>query len=279
MGCRDERIAGATAGLPSSARIALAALVALIAAAAAPGQESANSKNRLATEWGEIRFTSRGLALHCDAAKLPAHGTVRIPRLNNPVAAVYMEGDESKSPLKLTPHVAEWEIALPPVAELKESLVVIVETVGEPRIAAEPHFNRPSASGVVTLAAHDAVTHGENLRDEPQPHKNTVGYWLRPEDWCAWHFVAPPGRYEIQILQGCGQGQGGSEVALSVGDQEIVFTVEETGHFQSFKNRTLGTIDLAAGGEHTLELRPRTKEAAAVMDVRQVRLIPLNTAP
>jgi hypothetical protein len=135
---------------------------------------------------------------------------------------------------------------------------------------------RRAAGGVITLAAKDAVTHGERLRYEPEPHKNTLGYWTRPEDWCQWRFAVPRGgRYELWILQGCGKGQGGSEVAVKVGDQQIVFTVEDTGHFQNFKHRNLGTIILEKPGNHTLEIRPRNKKAAAVMDVRQVRLIPL----
>jgi hypothetical protein len=259
--------------------------VVILLAVESQGQESQAQSPQgqlkpIAADWGEIRFTDRGLELHVAEARLPTSGTVRIPRLNNPVAAVYLPGDKDRAPLKLTPHVAEWEIALPNGPGRLGRLVVAVETVGPPHLTAEPQVIQPSANGVITLAAHDAVTHGQLLRYEPQPHKNTVGYWSRQEDWCQWRFATTkPGRYEVQILQGCGKGQGGSEVAVGVGGQEIVFIVEETGHFQNFKNRGLGTIELAAGDDHTLELRPRTKAAGAVMDVRQVRLIPLNPEP
>lgn len=229
-------------------------------------------------DWGEIRLIERGLRLEVQSP--PAGGSIHMPRLNSPVAAVYIEGDKDRAPLALSPHVAEWEIALPKNAAAKLPLAVIVETVGRPRFAGErPPVCRPAASGVVTLAAHDAVTHGQRLRYEPQPHKNTLGYWTEAADWCQWRFAAPPGRYEVQILQGCGRGQGGSEVLLRVGDQELEFTVEETGHFQNFKNRTLGAIALPGNGndltDRILELRPRNKQAAAVMDVRQLRLIPI----
>lgn len=236
--------------------------------------------NPTVTDWGEIHWLDRGLELNVADARLPKSGTVRIPRLANPVAAIYLQGDNGRAPLKLTPHVAEWEIALPPDPKRFGRLVVVIETVGPPRLASKPRVLDPAASGVLTLPAHEATTHGENLRYEPQPHKNTVGYWSSLEDWCEWHFATPKsGRYEVQILQGCGNGQGGSEVALRVGSQEIVFAVEETGHFQNFKNRTLGTVEIVAGTDDTLELRPRTKAAAAVMDVRQVRLIPVDALP
>ena len=48
-----------------------------------------------ATDWGEIRIADRGLTLQIAGGRLPASGTVRIPRLNNPVAAIYLEGDAS----------------------------------------------------------------------------------------------------------------------------------------------------------------------------------------
>jgi hypothetical protein len=54
----------------------------------------------------------------------------------------------------------------------------------------------------------------------------------------------------------------------------FAFTVEDTGHFQNFKERSLGVVTLAAPRVHTLQIRPHKKAAAAVMDVRQVRLIP-----
>jgi hypothetical protein len=236
--------------------------------------------NPTVTDWGEVQWLDRSLELHVADARLPKSGTVRIPRLNNPVAAIYLRGDKDRAPLMLTPHVAEWEIALPAGPEQFGRMVVVIETVGPPRLASKPRVLDPAANGVITLPAHEVITHGENLRYEPQPHKNTVGYWSRQEDWCEWHFATPnSGRYEVQILQGCGNGHGGSEVALRVASQEIVFTAMETGHFQNFKNRTLGTVDIPTGTDHTLELRPRTKAAAAVMDVRQVRLIPLNSTP
>jgi hypothetical protein len=147
-------------------------------------------------------------------------------------------------------------------------------------LASEPHVVVASANGLITLPAHHAVTHGERLPYEPQPHKNTVGYWTEVKDWCQWHFaVEHAARYEVQILQGCGKGQGGSEVAVQIGEQELLFTVEETGHFQNFKRRTIGTVKLAAGTNQTVAVRPRTKAANAIMDVRQIQLVPLKPEP
>ena len=79
--------------------------------------------------------------------------------------------------------------------------------------------------------------------------------------------------YEIEVLQGCGKGNGGAEVEVSVGEQHVRFTVEDTGHFQNFVARQIGKLTLAAG-KQTLTVKPITKPGGAVMDLRQIVLNP-----
>lgn len=134
----------------------------------------------------------------------------------------------------------------------------------------------PVADRVIVLHARTATVHGKMLRFEPEPHKNTLGYWTNPADWAEWTFLAPAGRYAVEVLQGCGKGQGGSEVAVTVAGQTLKFTVEDTGHFQNFKPRVIGQVTLAKAGEQVATVKPLNKAAAAVMDLRQMRLLPLN---
>ena len=63
-------------------------------------------------------------------------------------------------------------------------------------------------------------------------------------------------------------------MAVVVGEQQVKFTVEDTGHFQNFKRRTIGTLTVTRPGPHTLRIQPVRKAKVAVMDVREVRLIP-----
>jgi arylsulfatase A len=128
------------------------------------------------------------------------------------------------------------------------------------------------ASGDIRLFARDAKVHGTKLRYEPEPHKNTLGYWTQPEDWASWDFaVATAGRYEVEVQQGC--KDGGSEVAVEIGGKTLAFTVVGTGHFQHFIQKTIGTVELTAG-PHTLAVKPQKKQGAAVMDLRRVVLRP-----
>ncbi len=146
-----------------------------------------------------------------------------------------------------------------------------------------------TAPAAIVLHARDVTIHGETVRYEPEPHKNTIGYWSDVADWVSWDFdVSAPGTYAVEVLQGCGEGSGGSEVEIiaaivapdegapgsSEPEQRLTFTVQDTGHFQKFVARTVGSFTFTRPGRHTLSVKPRTKPGVAVMDLRQVTLKP-----
>ena len=132
--------------------------------------------------------------------------------------------------------------------------------------------NDPSANaGLIHLEPKDAFLHASKLRYEPQPNKDTLGYWVDPSDWAEWECeVIHPGRYAIEILQGC--SKGGSLVEVQVGRTSTQFTVEDTGHFQRFIPRRIGVVDLPTG-KTTVAVRPMEKRGGAIMDLRRLSLI------
>ena len=132
-----------------------------------------------------------------------------------------------------------------------------------------------AAGGTVTLHAKDVTIHGVQVQYEPKLEKNTVGFWTHATDTVSWDFsVTKPGKFDVEILQGCGKGQGGSQAVIVVGEEKLPFTVEDTGHFQKFVPRVVGTVTLAKPGRYTLTVRPIQRAGVAVMDLRQVRLVP-----
>lgn len=134
---------------------------------------------------------------------------------------------------------------------------------------------RQSADGSFLLHARDVEIHGVNVRYEPQPHKNTVGYWTKLEDWISWDFIVDkPGVFRVHILQGCGKGNGGSEVEFAVDGQSLMVTVQDTGGFQNFVPRDIGQVKIESKGRHTLTVKPKKKPGFAVMDLRQITLTP-----
>lgn len=137
----------------------------------------------------------------------------------------------------------------------------------------------PPANSPITLHASNATVHAAMMRYEPQTNKNCLGYWTKAEDWANWTFdVARAGSFEVEVWQGCGKGNGGSDVAVEVGGRRFDFVVEDTGHFQNFTPRRIGRVELPAG-KHALAIRPQRKQAAAVMDIRRVVLLPVNPVP
>ena len=141
----------------------------------------------------------------------------------------------------------------------------------------QPPATAPAPAAIV-LHARDATIHGKTVRYEPEPHKNTIGYWTDVADWVSWDVDVPrPGTYIVEVLQGCGAGSGGAEVEVAAGDdRRLTFTVQDTGHFQNFVPREVGSFTFDRPGRYTLSVKPRTKPGVAVMDLRQVTLKPAS---
>lgn len=207
----------------------------------------------------------------------PADGKVSMPRLNNPIGAVYLQGDAKKTPLGFQPNLKDWSIVRPKDAAAPAVVVVEVKG-GAPRAAGEePPLVEAGADGAIVLAAHLGAARGKMLRYEPQPQKNTMGYWVDAGDSLEWRFKVPKaGTYAVKLLQGCGKGQGGSTIQVKAGGSALDYTVEDTGHFQAFVERDAGKVAFTEAGLQILEIRCVKKAKAAVMDVREVRLVPIE---
>jgi arylsulfatase A len=163
------------------------------------------------------------------------------------------------------------------VKELAAKLDEWRKTVGARMPTPNPDYrpNPPAKDGSITLHARTAAVHGVQLRYEPLPHKVTLGFWTNKDDWAEFEFTAgKPGTFAVEVLQGCGKGSGGAEVEIAVGDEKLTFTVKDTGGFQNFEARAVGTIKLENAGRYTLSVKPKTKPGAAVMDLRQIVLKP-----
>lgn len=151
-------------------------------------------------------------------------------------------------------------------------------SIGAQMMTPNPEYrpNLQAENGRINLPARTAKVTGLTLRYEPLPHKNTLGFWTRIEDTATWDFdVVRGGKFRVEALVGCGNGSGGSLVDFQVDEQTLSLSVPVTGGFQNFQPQDLGTVTIAEPGRHRLTVTPRSKPGPAVMDLRQVTLIPV----
>lgn len=164
--------------------------------------------------------------------------------------------------------------------ELGKKLETWRQAVGAVRPMANPNYkpNPQDTDGSITLHSSTADVFGEMLRYEPLPHKDTLGYWVRQEDWASFELtLSRPGRFHVVPYVGCGTS-GGSLVDFDLAGQTLKLVVPATGHFQKFVPQDLGIVTLDKPGRYSLTIKPEKKEGVAVMDVRRVELKPVTVA-
>jgi hypothetical protein len=131
------------------------------------------------------------------------------------------------------------------------------------------------ADGSITLEAKTATTWSENMRYEPKPEKNCLGYWTSEDDLAEWEFeVTKPGKFHVSVFYGCGGDNHGSEVAVKSAGQELKFITADTGGFQKWQEAKLGNVEITKAGKTFLVIDPLNKVKAAVLDVQRVVLTP-----
>ena len=209
-------------------------------------------------------------------------GAVEIPRFHATLRAVRWAAAGGEEPgFQPEPRhwVVRWKPAQAPLGD------VILEFEEPPLLDRERASCLPAADGSLLLPACRASVTGEKLRYEPQPHKNTVGFWTIATDSASWDVDgAKAGAYSVAILQGCGAGQGGSTATLMLGRDgatvaRVPFTITETGHFQNFRWFDIGTVTLSEAGRHRVTVAPEHIAKAALGDIRAISLVPLAVAP
>lgn len=214
-------------------------------------------------------------------AKALAEQKAVIPRLCSPIRSIGWSGS-SREEIKFAPEPDEWVFSWKAAAGAEgkpEELAIDVVLERPPTLLANAPSALAAADGSVLLHAYQAKTVGEKLRYEPQWYKNTVGYWTVPSDYATWELtIDQPGEFSVAVLQGCGQGQGGSQASLSLrkGDAvvaQLEFTTIDTGHFQNFRWNHLGKLTIDEAGSYQLRLEAKRIAKAALFDARMIHLV------
>lgn len=223
--------------------------------------------------------SEQAVLLALDAEALEA-GQLIVPRLASPIRSLdWINGSDAGAsvPITLEPKPNEWILKWPVDRSVPGVIHLALERT--PELLQNPLPIPASGDGSFLLHAWQAEIAGSNLRYEPQPHKNTIGYWTELDGQAAWTIqVDEPGAFAVAVLQGCGAGQGGSEARLSItgGGNEVgrvTFATVDTGHFQNFRWVHLGVIDITDQGEHEVKVEALRISKNALFDLRAVHLV------
>jgi len=204
-----------------------------------------------------------------------ADGPTRIPRVCASLKTAHFDGMPDK-PVVVHPEIHYWELRFKGKAPASH---IMLEFDSFPSTLTEAKPTEQAGDGTLTLRCSQGRTTGEKLRFEPQPHKNTIGYWAVAEDSVSWPItISQPGPFNVGLLQGAASNGGGIARISLLKDGKEIESIDDkimsTGHFQNFRWHHAGTLTAKEPGEYSLRIKATKIDKAALMDVRQVHLSP-----
>lgn len=131
----------------------------------------------------------------------------------------------------------------------------------------------PAEDGTLVLDAAAAMTVGPEIRYLPE--WAALGAFT-DQDYARWPIdIRQPRAYEVYLTWSAPADHAGQSFVFSIGDQACAGTVGDTGSWAAYRTAKLGRVTLAAGS-HEAELRPQGEFATQLMNVRQLRLVPVQ---
>lgn len=225
-------------------------------------------------EWG--RCTRKGNRLYLHVFDWPSDGVLEVPGLLNDVADVRFVGKSAVRALPVMHRGQTLLINVPALPLNDMATVIAIDLVGEPSVVAIPL--RQGEDGSITLRAVDADVIGMTARYESGNGKDNIGFWTDPGDVVTWEFeVTHAGRFRVVLSQSCPAGTAESLVVVKVGDTELTTRVQPTTGWTDFTDVVLGEVSIPAAGMCEVRVEPRSRPALAVMNLRSIRLEPVDS--
>ncbi len=153
-----------------------------------------------------------------------------------------------------------------------------VPTLPMPSTATAAELARAAVRQPIHLKARDAEIHGTEAKYQPEPTKDCIGFWYRPEDWVRWEFdLTAPGAYEVELVFAAEPTSSGNAYSVRIGADFYPMRVDATGSWEKFMSETLGRVTFRRPGTYKLTVRAvEVKPGTALMNLREIILHPVE---
>ena len=137
-----------------------------------------------------------------------------------------------------------------------------------------PAVVMPDGQGGLSLKASQAEIFGDSLVFE-SGHGN-LGYWQSESDVAVWtvEIPGPTGlSYDLMWDWARPGGVGPGVLVVQVEAESMEVSLPATGSWETYQQRRVGYLNLEPG-RHRLRVRARPPVSSAVLDLRELRLVP-----
>ncbi len=139
----------------------------------------------------------------------------------------------------------------------------------------QPTVIRPEGDGSLVLSATTAEIYGGPIVFE-SPFLN-IGYWQAPNDHIGWPIeLSEPHTFVLQLEYACAPDSAGNPFRIDGFTSPIRGTVASTGDWSKYQSVELGQVTLPAGRSYVSVRFDGPKKAHSLMDLRELRLVPVN---
>jgi predicted secreted protein len=142
---------------------------------------------------------------------------------------------------------------------------------------------RAGDDGTFKLPAADAEIDGINAVLESKGGEKNIGYWVGWETSVSWKIdVQKPGKYRVELNYSLNPEYEGAKVAVLVGGQSATAKPKAGKDWLDFREGEAGEVTISGTGYYPVVVKPVSKPADYVFNLRSVTLAPAElpaTAP
>jgi hypothetical protein len=101
--------------------------------------------------------------------------------------------------------------------------------------------------------------------------------WFNVEDQAEWNVqVRKNGKYDVYLEWSVSDAEAGKPFVFEAGNKKLEGKIGKTGSWFTYKKEKIGTISLKSGLQKMVFKSNSNSAKGAVLDLRQVVLVPLN---